>query len=85
MTDAIVKRLEAVAAKLEAFAAGNGATSSTHATSTASSSAGPSAKLAAYDALYTASIQPFIDAANAVEGTKPVVSARVTRGRGKSV
>lgn len=70
MSDAIVKRLEAVAAKLEQFVHGAPAASS----APAAPSAGPSARLQAFDALVQAAMQPFVDAANAVPGTKAVVS-----------
>ena len=72
MTDAVVKRLEAVAAKLEAFA-GSVSSGSSSAGSSAPSAAGPSARVQAYDAFYAAHVQPFLDAANAVEGSKIVV------------
>ena len=76
MSDAIVKRLEAVAAKLEAFAAGNaGAAAAASSSSSSGSAAGPSAGVVAYDAFYASAAQPFIDAANAVEGSKAVVSS----------
>ena len=75
MSDSIVARLEAVAAKLEAFAASNPTPSACPASgSSGSASSGPSAKVAAFDSFYSASVQPFIDAANSVEGTKIVVS-----------
>jgi len=73
MTDAVLKRLEAVAAKLEQYAGSVGGSSAAAGSGSAGSSSGPSAKVTAYDAWFAASAQPFIDAANAVEGTKPVV------------
>ncbi len=69
MTDAVIKRLEAVAAKLEAFA--GSAQTGAGAGSSGSSSGG--AKVAAYDAWFSANAQPFLDAANSVEGSKGVV------------
>lgn len=76
MTDAIVKRLEAVAAKLEAFASSSPAAAPAAASSSSAAAAGPSARLQAYDAFYAESVEPFLAAANATEGTKQVVGGR---------
>jgi len=71
MTDAVLKRLEAVAAKLEAYA---GSVASGAPAASAGSS-GSGAKVAAYDEWYAANAQPFIEAANAVDGTQGVAKS----------
>jgi len=79
MSEALVQRLEAVAAKLESFVGSMGSGSAAAVVpasgSGAGAGAGPSARLQAYDAFMSASANPFLEAAGAVEGTKAVSDA----------
>jgi len=73
MSDAVLKRLEAVAAKLEAYA--GSVASGAGASASAGSSSNGGAKVAEYDAWFAANAQPFLDAANSVDGTKGVAQS----------
>lgn len=76
MSAEVVQRLEAVAARLESVAASLGKGGSGSSTGAAAGGAGgaSSSQLRAYDDYYSSSVQPFVDAANKLPGTKQFVS-----------
>lgn len=82
MSAAVTSRLEAVAARLEAYVSTLGGAAASG--SASGSSGASSAKVDAYDAFVASAAQPFIEAANATEGSKAVVRqhAQQTAGTG---
>lgn len=75
---AVIARLEAVAARLEALAAGGGAGAVGGGAAAGGDAGEVAVQLKDYDAFYSDSVQPFVDAAAKIEETKYISEAAAT-------